>query len=125
MSAVAIGSAPALVRLYRSWRFRAAVTGESMLPGLRAGDWLLVDPDAFASRRPREGDLIVVPDPRDEERWLVKRVRSVDEQGRLQLAGDRPDRSTDSRVFGPVDAATVRGRPWARYWPPSRLGRVR
>ncbi len=96
-----------------------------MLPGLHPGDWVLVDPDAFARRRPREGDLIVVPDPRDENRWLVKRVGSVDQEGRLQLAGDSPDRSTDSRVFGAVDPATVRGRAWARYWPPSRLGRVR
>ena len=42
----------------------------------------------------------------------------------LRLAGDAPDASTDSRAFGAVDPTTVRGRPWLRYWPPRRIGRL-
>jgi nickel-type superoxide dismutase maturation protease len=124
-STVALAAAPAAVRLYRSWQARAAVTGESMLPGLRPGDWLLVDPFAFRDRSPRPGDLVVVPDPREPERLLVKRVRSTLDNGRLELAGDAADQSTDSRAFGPVQTDEVRGRAWARYWPPDRWGRVR
>jgi nickel-type superoxide dismutase maturation protease len=124
-SSVALAIAPAAVRIYRSWQARAAVTGESMLPGLRPGDWLLVDPLAFRDRSPRPGDLVVVPDPREPERLLVKRVQSTLDNDRLELAGDAAGQSTDSRTFGPVQTAEVRGRAWARYWPPDRWGRVR
>ena len=45
--------------------------------------------------------------------------------GWLLVGGDDPAASTDSRAFGAVDPAVVEGRPWFRYWPPRRLGRVR
>ena len=96
-----------------------------MSPGLRRGDWVLVDPQAYRRQRPSVGEIAVVPDPRAPERRLVKRVESVDEDGRLTLAGDDPERSTDSRTFGPVDPETVLGRAWARYWPLRRVGRIR
>jgi nickel-type superoxide dismutase maturation protease len=112
-------------RVVRSWRARAAVTGESMAPGLLPGDWLLVDPDAFRREPPRPGDLVVASDPREPGRLLVKRVRAVEADGALRLAGDAPERSTDSREFGPVDATSTSGRPWFRYWPWRRMGRVR
>lgn len=96
-----------------------------MEPALRAGDWLLVDVDSARVRRRAVGDLVVVPDPRTGARLLVKRVASVDAEGRSHLLGDRPDASTDSRAFGPVDAHDILGRPWFRYWPARRAGRVR
>ena len=96
-----------------------------MAPTLLPGDWLLVDPEAYRSRRPEPGDLVLVPDPRLPERLLVKRVDARDGEGRLQVRGDDPSVSTDSRDFGPVDPAWVEGRPWFRYWPPPRMGRVR
>ena len=95
-----------------------------MLPALRPGDCLLVDPDGFDQGRPAAGDLVVVPDPRLTERWLVKRVWAVDPDGRLDVRGDSPAASTDSRTFGAVDPATIVGRPWLRYWPIRRGGRV-
>ncbi|MBA2253913.1 MAG: nickel-type superoxide dismutase maturation protease [Chloroflexi bacterium] len=101
-----------------------AVEGGSMLPALRPGDWLLVDPHGFDQGRPAAGDLVVVPDPRLTERWLVKRVWAVDPDGRLDVRGDSPAASTDSRTFGAVDPATIVGRPWLRYWPIRRGGRV-
>lgn len=114
-----------LVRLARSWAARVAIEGPSMEPTLREGDWLLVDPDAYARRSPAPGDLVLAPDPREGDRLLIKRVESVDEGGWLRLAGDDPDHSTDSRAFGAVDPALVAGSPWFRYWPIGRAGRVR
>ena len=111
-------------RLLRSWRGRATVVGSSMAPTLQSGEWLLVDPDGYAARSPREGDLVLAPDPREPARLLLKRVAQVDPDGWLRLAGDAPDASTDSRAFGSVDPATVEGRPWFRYWPLRRWGRV-
>jgi hypothetical protein len=114
-----------LARLWRSWDARVAIEGPSMEPTLRAGDWLLVDPDAFARRPPALGELVLAPDPRDDERLLIKRVDAVGEDGRLRLVGDDPEHSTDSRVFGGVDPTSVAGRPWFRYWPPRRVGVLR
>lgn len=115
---------PALRRLRRSWEARVTVKGRSMEPALREGDWLLVDPDAFRLQAPAPGELVVLPDPRWTERWLVKRVTGLDPIGWLELTGDRLDTSSDSRVFGAVDPATALGRPWLRYWPPHRVGRI-
>ena len=68
---------------------------------------------------------MLVPDPRRASRLLVKRVTEVHDRGReLLVAGDSPEASTDSRAFGPVEAASVEGRPWFRYWPLRRLGRI-
>ncbi|MDA8203675.1 MAG: nickel-type superoxide dismutase maturation protease [Chloroflexi bacterium] len=125
VAAVVVALAPPVARILASWRLRSAVEGMSMRPTLEPGDWLLVDPGAYASRPPRVADLVAVPDPGEPSRWLVKRVVDVDADGRLELRGDNPAESTDSRTFGTVDAATVIGRPWARYWPVRRVGRVR
>lgn len=49
----------------------------------------------------RVGDVVVVRDPRDPSRWLLKRC--VARSGsRLELRGDNASASTDSRDFGPV-----------------------
>jgi nickel-type superoxide dismutase maturation protease len=111
--------------LLRSWRARFAVEGRSMAPTLLPGDWLLADPDAFRERGPSIGELVLVPDPRERSRLLVKRVVAVDPEGRLSVAGDHPEASTDSRTFGAVEPSTVEARPWFRYWPLRRMGRVR
>lgn len=96
-----------------------------MAPTLLPGDWLLVDLDAYREEDPAPGDLVLVPDPRKPSRLLVKRVVAVSQDGGLlQVAGDAPDASTDSRTFGPVEAGAVEGRPWFRYWPPGRAGRI-
>jgi nickel-type superoxide dismutase maturation protease len=116
-------AAALLVR--RSWESRVAIAGHSMEPALEDGDWVLVDPDAYRGRSPRAGELVLAPDPREPERLLIKRVDSVERDGRLMLLGDAPDASTDSRAFGTVPVAAVRGRPWFRYWPLERLGPLR
>ena len=96
-----------------------------MAPTLLAGDWLLVDPDAYVRRRPRVGELVLVADPRQRGRLLVKRVSMTVGDAMIEVVGDAPWASTDSRQFGPVDADAVAGRPTFRYWPPRRAGRVR
>jgi len=100
--------------------FRVAVTGDSMRPTLHEGDWLLV---RRLGRRPRVGELVVVPDPREPRRLLVKRIAAVDGDA-VTIVGDRPDASTDSREFGPVELATILGHPFFRYAPLDRVGVV-
>jgi hypothetical protein len=86
---------------------RMEVSGLSMAPELQPGDRL----------------VIWKPDPRDPERMVLKRAGTVGPDGVL-LLGDNPSQSTDSRHFGRVPVASVRGKAIYRYAPPSRAGRL-
>ena len=111
--------------LWARWRFlRCSVEGESMLPSLVPGDWVVADRGASRNYRPRAGDVVLARDPRNRERLLVKRVDHVDLHNQVWLAGDNPAASTDSRVFGAVPPDAVVGRVRWRYWPISRLSSV-
>jgi SOS-response transcriptional repressor LexA len=106
--------------LGRSRLTRVAVSGHSMEPTLLDGDWLLVQ------RRPIDaaaGDIVVALDPRDRDRIVIKRVRSVGTDSELVLESDHPAHADE--VIGPLPVADVFGRVWLRYWPPSRVGLVR
>ncbi len=95
---------------------RFAVAGQSMAPALPEGSWVVVDRGAYAHRPPAPGEVIVVPDPRQPQRLLVKRVRTVDSAG-AWVEGDNAEASTDSRTFGPVALASIVGRVRWRYAP--------
>jgi signal peptidase I len=73
------GTAPRLEppRLFRRRRLRVVVADESMLPTLVPGDRLYVDARAFRNGSARTGDLVVLKDPDDPSKWLVKRVRAL------------------------------------------------
>jgi nickel-type superoxide dismutase maturation protease len=98
---------------------RVVVEGGSMRPSLEPGDRLLV----VRRRTYRPGAVVALADPRD-GRLLVKRVAAVAADGRLVVAGEDPAASTDSRTFGPVPVALVRGQAVHRYAPPGRTGRM-
>lgn len=102
----------------RSWPLgRVAVQGESMAPGMRHGDWLVV-----RWRAPvRVGDVVVTRRPDRPDLLLVKRaVRR--EAGGWWLEGDNRGASDDSRVFGAVPDDLMLGRVIGRYWPWRRTG---
>ncbi len=115
--------APVLARVVRSWPNRVAVFGHSMEPTLRAGDWLLVDPEAFITRLPAPGELCVAHDPRVPQRLIVKRATWVT-GSTATLASDHPAHVAADEAIGPVAAAEIVGQPWLRYWPLDRFGRV-
>ena len=112
---------PIWLRFSRSWALRVAVSGHSMEPGLKDGDWLLVEPATHGLRR---GELVVVRDPRRHARLLVKRVVDAGPDGTLLVAGDHPAHREEAGTIGPVGPELLLGRPWLRYWPPTRLGPV-
>ena len=61
-------------------------------------------------------------------REIVKRIAAVVATAngrRFMLLGDNAAWSTDSRSYGPVSEAEVRGRILLRYWPDHRRGPVR
>lgn len=81
-----------------------------MVPALRPGDFLLVRWGA----RPRPGDVVVLALP-DRPLGIKRLIGQV--PGGWWVEGDNPAASTDSRTFGPVPDAAVRGRVVLRYWP--------
>jgi nickel-type superoxide dismutase maturation protease len=91
-------------RLFASVVRRVKVEGTSMLPTYVAGEVLTA---IRRWRRVRVGDVVVVRDPRDASRWLLKRC--VARQGSmLDVRGDNEYASTDSREFGLVASTDVR-----------------
>jgi phage repressor protein C with HTH and peptisase S24 domain len=104
---------------------RVEVAEESMLPGLRPGDWLI----ALRTRRIRPGQVVLAwMPPRDGMPphgehparpgfLLVKRAtRRV--EGGWWLESDNPAAgAVDSNRFGPVGDDLIVGHVLARYWP--------
>jgi signal peptidase I len=95
-----------------------------MAPALEPGDRLVVVGIPWLPPpRPRPGQVVAVGDPRDPRRLLIKRVRAVrHHDDTLEVVGDAPEASTDSRTFGPVPRSSVVGRAVYRYAPTGRRG---
>jgi nickel-type superoxide dismutase maturation protease len=92
-----------------------------MRPTLEPGDRLLVDRGVYALRPPRAGEIVVLVDPEEPTRWLVKRVADVDPAtGAVEVRGDASEVARDSRRFGRVDRNAIVGRAYRLYLPPAR-----
>ncbi len=86
------------------------IEGDSMIPILRSGDRVLVDPRS--TQEP--GDVVVARHPYKSSIRIVKRLISIEPDGRVYLAGDNPNESTDSRTFGSVSQSDLLGKVIAR-----------
>ncbi|MEV5568805.1 S24 family peptidase [Spirillospora sp. NPDC052269] len=115
----AAGAGLAALAWRRSGLRAVAVTGESMLPTLRAGDWLLVR----AGARVRDGDAVVAQHPWNEDQLIVKRaVREEPGGWWLESDNQRAHGRQDSWDFDTVPHGLVLGPVVARYWPFKRAG---
>jgi len=87
------------------------VEGDSMLPSLRSGDRVLIDPKASV----QPGDVVLARHPYKSSVRILKRLTSIEPDGRLYLSGDNPEDSTDSRTFGSISKLDVLGKVVARF----------
>lgn len=93
---------------------RYVITGESMAPSVAPGERVVVSRLAYWLAKPRLGDVVVLRDPREPERLLIKRISEAHVNS-YEVAGDSPEASTDSRTFGPVPAGLILGKVVLRY----------
>ncbi len=83
---------------------RLTVEGNSMAPTYQPGERLTA---VRRWRRVQSGDVVVVRDPTEAHRWLLKRcVARVG--SRVDLRGDNAVDSLDSRDFGLVPGRAVK-----------------
>ncbi len=127
--------------LARRWRSRRMVVrDQSMSPAFTPGDRLLVDPKPTFGRGLSVGDVVVLRDPQDGRRLLLKRVAagpgdpipaplsdtdsSQVPADHLYVLSDRREGTRDSRRFGPVPLSLIVGVVWFRYRPSERAGPI-
>ena len=86
------------------------VEGDSMIPSLRSGERVLIDPKASVE----PGDVVLAQHPYKSSVRILKRLTSIEPDGRFYLSGDNPADSTDSRTFGSISKSDVLGKVVAR-----------
>ncbi|MBD0738016.1 nickel-type superoxide dismutase maturation protease [Streptomyces sp. CBMA29] len=104
-----------------SWQL-AEVTGPSMAPTLLHGDWLLIQRIASGAEQVREGDVVVLRHPLQQDLLIVKRAVERREGGWWVL-GDNTFVENDSREFGAVPDELVMARARGRFRPPGEVQR--
>ena len=95
------------------------VEGDSMLPALQPKQRLLVKLRPHDGRSPSPGTVVVCHHPSDINLVITKRVWQSND-GWLELRGDNPTASTDSRQFGQVSLEQVIGEVTAVIPPTGR-----
>ena len=86
------------------------VEGDSMLPALKNGDAVLVDPNAKIAA----GDVVLAKHPFKASVMILKRLAEIDENGNHFVVGDNLPESTDSRTFGAIPAKSILGKAVCR-----------
>ncbi len=84
------------------------VTGDSMSPDFKEGDFVLLATASFLLKRLKVGDTIVFAHKL--YGILIKRIASFDpETGEVYIEGTRPD-SLDSRRLGTIRRENIQGK---------------
>ncbi|KAG1671880.1 hypothetical protein FOA52_003447 [Chlamydomonas sp. UWO 241] len=122
--------------------FFSKVSGPSMFPTFSGqGDVVVVDALSKWRGIIRPGDVVICSRPVDPKENIIKRVTAVGDQyvvvypdrdhthvrrvlvppGHMWIEGDNPAHSLDSRQYGPVPLALVKGVVVAQVWPRFRF----
>lgn len=121
------------------------VSGNSMFPTFKNNDYLIVDELSYRFREPAHGDVVVFRSPIEPSKYLIKRiigtpgetVRFTPPGGLLGnsgfssditlkeneyfVEGDNRAESFDSRYWGVLPRANIKGRAFVRLWPLTKI----
>lgn len=103
-------------------------SGSSMEPTISSNDIVIIDRKSF--HKVKAGDVVVAGSILKPGVHVCKRILGADGEmvwtgdrwtavpvGHVWLQGDNPDESLDSREYGPVPKAMIRGRVLWKIWP--------
>ncbi len=107
---IPIARFPEKLRLLIGRLHGITVEGDSMTPSLKAGDRVLVDKNSAI----KVGDIVVANHPFKSSVKIVKRVSSIESDGRIFLTGDNSKTSSDSRVLGAFSREDIIGKVISR-----------
>lgn len=86
-------------------RSRHVVRGESMEPLLKNGQEVLV----HRKKKVKSGDIAIVAHPYKKIN-LIKKIKSTDETGAVEIEGINKNESEDSRTFGKISGNKIIGK---------------
>ncbi|MBV7333053.1 nickel-type superoxide dismutase maturation protease [Chloroflexi bacterium TSY] len=86
------------------------VSGVSMQPTLKPGTLVFIDESAYIHSLPAPRDIVIARHPYQRNLNMLKRVQSVDKEGRCFLISDNPTEGTDSRTFGAIRVDRIIGK---------------
>ena len=111
------------------------VSGASMEPTYRDGDYLIVDEISYRVSAPKKDDVIIFRYPKNPSTFFIKRIIALPNEEIILdgkdiklkndeyfVMGDNRDASSDSRIWGPVPKKMIIGRSIARLWPLNKIG---
>ncbi|CAM9605971.1 unnamed protein product [Scytosiphon promiscuus] len=121
-----------------------ACAGPSMIPTFnQSGDVIFAEMLSPKLDRLDRGDVVIAVPPQNPKLRVCKRIIALPgetvlvqsrswfngrpelvPEGHVWLEGDNPSNSSDSRTYGPIPLAMVRGRVFFKAWPPSEIGLV-
>lgn len=87
------------------------VIGESMEPTLQENDFVFLNKFSYLLIPPQINDIIVLKDPINKEKYIIKRIREIKDQ-KFFVVGDNKNKSTDSNVFGWISKKDILGKVW-------------
>ncbi|CAN5416587.1 nickel-type superoxide dismutase maturation protease [soil metagenome] len=86
------------------------VEGNSMLPTLKSGDAILINPQANFET----GDIVLAKHPFKQSVKILKRIGEISKDGKFFLIGDNKDESSDSRSFSAIAESEILGKAVCR-----------
>lgn len=111
------------------------VSGSSMVPTFKNGDYLIVDELSYQFHAPKKNDVVVFRYPYDTSKFFIKRITGLPGEtvntlsGEITLGeneyfveGDNAPQSSDSRVWGPLNKNFIVGKTLVRLWPLNKIG---
>lgn len=82
------------------------IEGDSMLPTLKNGDLVVINPNSDLC----VGDIVLAQHPFKKSVKIIKRIAEILPDEKYFLVGDNPSESSDSRSFGAIRAEDILGK---------------